>query len=520
MMDKEKNITVASLLSMDEFKDYVLLAGKGGEDRVVKTVNVIDAPDIHEWLRGGEILLTTGYIFKDNCGLLMQVLEKCSECGAAALFIKEKRFLETIPETMLKRADELNFPIVGMPYEYGFIDVINPVMAKLVVNQTRIIENYKEVHRTFTDIVVKGLGVDVLVDTLAKKMGKGIIIFDRINEQMYCSNPENEGMSREEIEKEYSCYYINVYKRNCGFIAIMEKDYLPKDFELVLLENGLIAVQVIMSREISNREMEQKYQYHFVMDLLYGNIKNLLDLEHQSRMFGISCNLNYRVMVLEFANAKRKKQLEEYTKLDTAAVFMTKLLKRHYTQVLVARLSERYVFILEEENISEQADIFLKDRLTEAIKMIESETGADYKIGIGETKPLIFHARDSYEEAKSALVLLGKVNEGAKIQAYSEMGIYKVLMNVISDKNVGNYCKEKIGALLRHEKGEELMNSLAAIIENDWNLKETAQNEFVHYNTIKYRFHKIEEILGRSLESTSAKLEVEMAVKIYQCRNL
>ncbi|SHG77844.1 Purine catabolism regulatory protein-like family protein [Thermosyntropha lipolytica DSM 11003] len=57
-------LTVKNMLDM--FADFKVIAGRRGIYRQITTVSVIDAPDIHEWLKGGEFLITTGYIMRDN----------------------------------------------------------------------------------------------------------------------------------------------------------------------------------------------------------------------------------------------------------------------------------------------------------------------------------------------------------------------------------------------------------------------------------------------------------------------
>ena len=60
------SLTVRELLTAQELAETELIAGAGGLDRPVRGVNVMEAPDIARWLRGGELLLSTGYQFCDQ----------------------------------------------------------------------------------------------------------------------------------------------------------------------------------------------------------------------------------------------------------------------------------------------------------------------------------------------------------------------------------------------------------------------------------------------------------------------
>ena len=140
------SLTVRELLETDEFKEYKVIAGSGGVDRKISSVSVMDAPDIYQWLRGGEILITTGYLFKDNLEFLSFLVQKIYEAEAAALFIKIGRFISELPKEVRQLAEQLNFPIVLMPLQCAFTDVINPVLSKIIWEQAEVIEYSNQIH--------------------------------------------------------------------------------------------------------------------------------------------------------------------------------------------------------------------------------------------------------------------------------------------------------------------------------------------------------------------------------------
>jgi PucR family transcriptional regulator, purine catabolism regulatory protein len=69
-MQKQYGITVREALSLDTVNRLTIAGGKGGLDRIIKLVNVIEVPDIKDWLIDGEFLLTTGYSFREYPELL------------------------------------------------------------------------------------------------------------------------------------------------------------------------------------------------------------------------------------------------------------------------------------------------------------------------------------------------------------------------------------------------------------------------------------------------------------------
>lgn len=62
----------------------------------------------------------------------------------------------------------------------------------------------------------------------------------------------------------------------------------------------------------------------------------------------------------------------------------------------------------------------------------------------------------------------------------------------------------------------DLLETLIIICENSWNLKLASKELFLHYNTIKYRFSRICQILQSDFKNMDDRLNAEVAIRIYQ----
>jgi hypothetical protein len=60
-----------------------------------------------------------------------------------------------------------------------------------------------------------------------------------------------------------------------------------------------------------------------------------------------------------------------------------------------------------------------------------------------------------------------------------------------------------------------LIETLQSIINCGWNLKLASEKLFLHYNSVKYRFQKICDLLEIDLRDNSRHTEIELALKIY-----
>ncbi len=109
------SLTVGDILNMEELRDYRILGGKKGLGREVSTVTVIDTPDPEQWIREGELLVTSGYVIKTGITDLDGLIRKMDRTGASALFVKLGSYLDSLDDETIRTANEIGFPIIHIP---------------------------------------------------------------------------------------------------------------------------------------------------------------------------------------------------------------------------------------------------------------------------------------------------------------------------------------------------------------------------------------------------------------------
>ncbi|MEA4845993.1 MAG: PucR family transcriptional regulator ligand-binding domain-containing protein [Clostridiaceae bacterium] len=134
-------VTVREIMEDKYFADYKLIAGRSGIDRVIHAATVFDSPDGYKWFRGKELVLTTGYLFLNNTELFKDVILFVNTKNVAGIGIKTSRYLKSIPEEIINLADFLNFPLIEIPYNVAWIDIISQINS-IAINRfiTRVIE--------------------------------------------------------------------------------------------------------------------------------------------------------------------------------------------------------------------------------------------------------------------------------------------------------------------------------------------------------------------------------------------
>ena len=84
----------------------------------------------------------------------------------------------------------------------------------------------------------------------------------------------------------------------------------------------------------------------------------------------------------------------------------------------------------------------------------------------------------------------------SSITSFSELGIYRMLLQFAESRNPNEFFCEALERLLEYHQqaDKELVKTLRAFLECNGNLTETSDRLFIHRNTLKYRLERIRDI--------------------------
>jgi purine catabolism regulator len=121
-------LTVESLI---EELGLQLACGQEAAKAHVRWVHSTELPDPTPWLRGGELLLTTGLQLKGP-RLQRELIERLADHDIAGLGFGTGFAHKRIPAALLAAARERGFPVFEVPYELPFIAITERAFAQLV----------------------------------------------------------------------------------------------------------------------------------------------------------------------------------------------------------------------------------------------------------------------------------------------------------------------------------------------------------------------------------------------------
>ncbi|MBC2723578.1 MAG: PucR family transcriptional regulator ligand-binding domain-containing protein, partial [Desulfosporosinus sp.] len=172
-------ITVKSLLRIGPLKTSQVVAGYQMLDNVVKGVTIIEAPDIVNWLSGGELLLTSLYAGPGEGQSYREFIQLLAQKKVSALAVKIRRFVQDIPQEVIDAANEFGLPLIELDGNTRFVDIMYPVMEQLFNSQVVKLKYYKDIQERFTTLALQCEGLEAITRTLEELVGNPVAVYDK-----------------------------------------------------------------------------------------------------------------------------------------------------------------------------------------------------------------------------------------------------------------------------------------------------------------------------------------------------
>ncbi|WP_238392392.1 PucR family transcriptional regulator ligand-binding domain-containing protein [Paenibacillus antri] len=182
-------MTVEQALSIYPLSEGKLVAGAAGKHRIVRSINVMDAPDISDWIKEGEMVFTTAYLIKDQPMAASQLLRKLNERGSSGLGVKLGRFWSSIPESLVEEADALGFPIIELPYEFTFSDQMIALFRAEIKRSTEALRSVMEKQRRLMRFALRSDPIVQLFDAVAEMIDCKIAVLNARGKIVFNNSP-------------------------------------------------------------------------------------------------------------------------------------------------------------------------------------------------------------------------------------------------------------------------------------------------------------------------------------------
>lgn len=132
----------------------------------------------------------------------------------------------------------------------------------------------------------------------------------------------------------------------------------------------------------------------------------------------------------------------------------------------------------------------------------------------------VAHDITELHRAGNEALLAANVAEGDEDHptlAFEETGAYRLLLSAMSEDpaELQRFYSETVEPLVAYDEQYEtdLVQTVAAFLDNDGNVAGTAQKLFTHRHTIRYRLERVRELSGLDVGSTDGREKLSLGLK-------
>lgn len=533
-------ITMREVLAQPAMAGSVVLAGAGGLDRVVRFVNMMEVPDVLQWTKADELLLTTGYPLRSTPEKLDDFVAALNERHLAGIAVKLGRYIDELPPEMLQSADRLQFPVVQIPDGVGFDEIMNQVLSEVLGRQAAMLERSEQAHSVLLQLVLHGGGLPEVVAALPAQLAGvdadeavTVLHADRTGRTIASAGADLPAAAEELFDDDHlfratmfghgihtlgsgrnkvSVLIATVVaERNQGHLIAVRADRAWDGQDVMIAERGATVAALVVTRELAVAAVEGKYRGDFLRDVLAGQIPPAAAIEGAT---GFGWDLTRPMFVVVAAgevrgsdDAARRRRAEQlgaswaawvrrWDPAGAAAAFATEAVAVLHAPDGVVPPTARVVDLL--GGLASPGNPF------------------DGIVGVSRVVADVSQLATAYHQAWEAVRVGRRLAGAGSVSRFDDLGLYRLLSQVPDSDELRSFLADTLGPLAAAEgdvESDELRRTLTVLLDTNLNVAQTARRLHFHYNTLRYRIGKLERLLGTF--TTDARLRADLTVALY-----
>lgn len=509
--------TLRTILQRPLFARAEVLAGREFLDVPVRWVHVGEIPDIATYLRGQELILSTGVGLRQPRERLLY-LERLAQCKVAGICIELGRYLRRVPNDMTQRAGQLGLPLIAFHESVRFVDITQDVHALILQNEQQVLASLRTLGSELQALAAGAEPVAAIVGQVASWLGRPAVFLDDRGDTVCSAQTEQ---ARELVAQAQDLL------RTMRPSRTIDPDIpLPDGRSYVLSRRvgGVIPLGLVASASGSDDRVAVGMALDFaagalglglirqrrlhvgvdhteaalVRDLLLGTRLPAPALRESLGRAGLGGAMPAQCIVMR-ARGRGESQ-------DLAAALHTWLALQGLRALAAPWEGEVVAILLDPPPLEAIQGI------GHALAQREWSPGAaPLELGFSRRAQL----RALPAALREAEQVLSVANLGGYVQSpfYADLGALRLLLGLRDDFDVESFCEDELGALTAYDKvySEDLVKTLEMLVKAE-NRTEAAKLLRISRQTLYYRIERLASLLGEDFLSPGRRLALQMAL--------
>ncbi|MBW8819194.1 MAG: PucR family transcriptional regulator ligand-binding domain-containing protein, partial [Streptomyces sp.] len=516
-------LTVADVLALPVMAagQPQIVTGVARLDRHVRWVHITELTDPASFLKGGELVLTTGMPLPEEAAGIRRYVDELADIGAAALVIELVRRYHRPPDALVNACRARSLPLITLAKDVNFLEVTQVVHALILGNQAEAMRRTQRVHEAFTALTLRGAGVEDVVRAAADMSGHTVVLENLVHQALICEpSGDTVQAALTDWEKRSRATplvdHTSVSGPESWLVSPVEYQgerwarvaMLPVSAGPTFAAFGPEAVTVLdrtamaltIAGLIHPTSWERTAQRNALRDLVEQRHRFPADADARLTALGLPTKESRFIAVL--ADIPREGDTTQVERL------LAEQLRKTGTQALVGTLGATRIGVLLSLRTGQPWRPAVEQLSRTALDLMP---GATVSAG-GEAADLSSVAR-SFREATRVAEATGPGERPPPERSYherSDIGLRRLLFAFKEDTRIQDYTERQLGRLADHDARHQtdLLNTLRHYLDAAGNKTVAARSGGLSRETIYQRLRSIERILDCDLESGEQRAEL------------
>lgn len=512
------HLTVEEALSIYPLSEAKLIAGSKGKHRIIKSINVMDAPDISDWIKEGEMLLTTAYLIKDNLEDASALLQTLNRRGSAGLGIKLGRFWNAVPEKLIAEAEMLNFPLIELPFQFTFSDQMNGLFRAEHARSTNVLQSIMEKQRKLMRFALRSGRNRSLFESVSEVIEHPLAIISARGGVVYNNSEYTETQLLEGWPWQKRNQRFRIGDKPGFRIPLLQGDecsgyliYCSIDPLLLPVEESLF----VQGAELISFHIQSGYEDYFEQ----AEHREFSGLLRRCLNGGMSCGeLAEAAVKLEVELLSSPFQLVLTDTIATGEARQSELLrlKEEYIEHPVL-LEMKAIHVIVDEGLlslypgDRHSPEQFRDLINTCLHNLKFDNGYVPRAAVSSCKTKPEGLKEAFAEVKECMGMVQKWGGHGNVVHYRQLEL-ELLLGQLPAEIMEKYINGSLRGLLSREPEyvKEMLHTLEVYLENDGHVNETAKKLFIHRNTATYRIEKLSELLDVDFKKISDLMRLKL----------
>jgi purine catabolism regulator len=543
-------LALPDVLALEVMSSAKVVAGAGQvNSRRVTGISVIEIP-VEKFVQPGHFVLTTGVGCGHDAEEFTKFVGEIIESGASALGVATGRHVVAIPEATISLCSTKGVPLLELPWELPFSDIIQAVAERLIGEQISVWKRSESIQKSLTSVILEGGDLVTIARTLGSVIDAEVLVLDRRMRVLACTDrcrrwadldpamgnrvvnvgavSRQSGLNGAKVllnsapgNKALSAVATPIIagEELFGYVGILGgEDRVFGDLERYAVSQACAAAAMYFLREKAVAQTELRLRGDFVMALALGRLSGWEEALSMAEYLGYDLDKSYRALVVDIDDfrgylGRHSTREDEAQRLkERLAELVEDVILDGHRRVMMAGQSDMCICFVEETGGGAEQYISLVRRIQERVRSLLPGISVSGAVG-GKHSGLAGFAT-SYREALQALEFGRAQRRKEWAGAFELVNSLRALLKVLGTEEADALVEQWVRPLAEYDDahGSELLETARMWMVCDWNASKTARRMHLHRQSLLQRLEKIKSLCPRDSWDSNARFSFQMAL--------